>query len=515
MTSIPATPGARRLVITISVAACLLLTESTSFNYTLAPLIREFSATTDQTNLLRLIPNIGAVVVVFLSGVFGARWGERRVLIWSIVVFIVGGIISSLALNLTMIMIGSLLQNMGRSVLFVLAIALIGHRLTNRDERASGFATWSATLPFAYIVMPVIAGILVDNYGWRSVAVVWPLAGLAALGMVMWGVPADGPMRKHGELLTPALATVALTALIPAINTLGRGGITVDFLVNIGIAAIAAIALVIALRRVAHPTLSVAALRNGGAIVLLTVVVLFNFANLWFYMSIAFQYVYGLSALGTALIIIPSQVMTIIGARFAGRLIKSMGITFAGTAFLLAMALALLVSCFVEETSPIWWAAAVLALFGAANSGASVPLTNAVMDSAPRGEEGSASSFRSAASSIGSAISVTVVTIIVFGTMSSSLVAQAKQAGLTDAQARAVVAELEQGAKAERIVGAFVGLPVTNDDIKSAERKAYIEGVHSHGLAGAAVTFVIAGLFGFASRRQQRHNRFEQAASSV
>ena len=81
MTSIPATPGARRLVITISVAACLLLTESTSFNYTLAPLIREFSATTDQTNLLRLIPNIGAVVVVFLSGVFGARWGERLVLI--------------------------------------------------------------------------------------------------------------------------------------------------------------------------------------------------------------------------------------------------------------------------------------------------------------------------------------------------------------------------------------------------------------------------------------------------
>jgi len=511
----PDVSGARRLVIGISVAACLLLSESTSFNYTLAPLIKEFSATADQTNTLRLIPNIGAVIVVFLAGVFGARWGERRVLLWSIATFIAGGLVSTLALNLTMIMIGSLLLNMGRSVVFVLAIALIGHRLTDREERASGFATWGATLPVAYIVMPVIAGLLVDNVGWRSVAVIWPLAGAVALGMVLWGVPPDGPRRQHGELLTPALATVALTALIPAINTLGRSGITMGLEVNIGVAIIAVIALGIALRRLPQPTLSIAALRNGGAIVLLAVVVLFNFANLWFYLSIAFQYVYGLSALGTALIIIPTQVMTILAARLAGRLIKAKGITFAGTSFLLIMAIALVISCFIEETSPIWWAAAVLALFGAANSGASVPLTNAVMDSSPRGQEGSASSFRSAASSIGSAISVTIVTIIVFGTMSTSLVSQAEQAGLTPAQARTVVAEFENGAKTDQLVGSFVGLSVTRDDIRAAERSAYIEGVHSHGIAGATVTFVIAGLFALASRRQQRHDRFEKASSSA
>ncbi|MEK9810112.1 MAG: hypothetical protein VW362_06660, partial [Candidatus Nanopelagicales bacterium] len=76
--------------------------------------------------------------------------------------------------------------------------------------------------------------------------------------------------------------------------------------------------LAVLMRRLAQPSLSLAPLRDGGFALLLILLLLFCFANLWFYTTLAFEYVYGLSSLQTAAALVPAHVAGLCGAVLAG-----------------------------------------------------------------------------------------------------------------------------------------------------------------------------------------------------
>ena len=103
------------------------------------------------------------------------------------------------------------------------------------------------------------------------------------------------------------------------------GLISVSALVRLAIGVLAFAALVLAWRRVEHPSLSLAALGQGGMYLLLIIVILMSFANLWFYMTVGLQYLYGLDALGTAVALLPAQTAAIFGAVITRWLLRKWG----------------------------------------------------------------------------------------------------------------------------------------------------------------------------------------------
>ena len=60
---------------------------------------------------------------------------------------------------------------------------------------------------------------------------------------------------------------------------------------------------------------------------------------------------------------------------------------------LIGLAVTLLLTLLIAVESPIWLVVAIMALYALTSVGASVPITNAIMNTAPLGE-GSASAFR-------------------------------------------------------------------------------------------------------------------------
>jgi len=500
--------GKRRLVIAVSVISCLALVESATFSYMLPGLITDLKLQGNVT-LIRIMPSLGALLVVFLAGALGSRWGHRRTMTLAAASYTVGAAVTATATGLPTILLGVLLADMGRSTLFVCGIALLGLSLEGKDERASAFATYSAILPVTFLTMPICAGWLIDAFGWRSVAVAWVIAGLVALVVIRRGIPSASAVAPRAELITPALAGLFLVCLVQAINTLGRDGPGVVLLITCAIAAAALAGLMVAMRRIAHPTLSLAILRSGGVLILLAVIVLANFANLWFYLTLAFQQVFQLTTLQSALLALPAQAATILAAAAAGWLVRARSIRFAGTLFLVAMALTLILSATLSPTTPLWLTALTLALFAAASTGAAVPITNAVMDAAPRQEANQASSFRSAASGIGSAISVTLTTTIVFGTMVRDLIGSATSVGIPPDVAADLVAQLERGAELQQIADAASrsSVVVTVNDVTSALDAAYMNGLAAHGMVGAGVVLIVAVVFNYAAGRQQRASK--------
>ena len=154
-------------------------------------------------------------------------------------------------------------------------------------------------------------------------------------------------------------------------------------------------------------------------------------------------------------------------------------------------------------TTPLWVCIAIVSVYSAAAVGAGVALTNAIMDLARHGEDGSASAYRGAATNLGSAIGVAAMTGIVFFAASTSLYDQSVAAGIDPSTSSQVATAMRDGATSED-VSSLYSVPVQEvDQIDAMQQQAYVMGLHSHGVAGGVVTLMAAILFYLVRRREE------------
>lgn len=349
-------PEQRRIVIAVSVSAVTLLTLTASFNYVLNYMLADLDATDSQSDMIRQIPSIAALLVIFVAGAIGDRLGARRVMLVCCVLFAVGSLITAAAPGMSVATLGLLLANVGRSALFVVALAYMSASVATKDGRAAAFATFSGVMPLSYLVMPLLAGALLAVTTWRAVALVWVIAGLGGLLAVRVLLPATKPASDSpGEMLTPALAGVVLATEVQVATVLPDNGMTSRLWITAGIGVVALVVLVIAMRRMANPSLSLKPLRRG-LVLLLIVLILTLFANLWFYMTMALQYIWGLDSLQVALAMTPAQIVSIGGTALAGWLVQKKGVAVGGAVLLLATAATLFASALLQFDTPLWLA---------------------------------------------------------------------------------------------------------------------------------------------------------------
>ena len=346
----------RRLLAGVCIVVGAASTVPASYNFVVVPMLEGLGASEEQGSLLRELPSIAGLLVIFLAGILGRRWGERRFITRCGVLFTVGNAVVAVAPVMGVAVAGLVLESIGASGFIVVALALLSSRVSDEKSRASAFSTYATVGPVVYLVMPLLAGALLDNSSWRLVAALWSLSGVVILVASRAFLPAaEGPQDTR-ELLTPLLAGVLMVAAaVQTLNSVNRDGlISVSALVRLAIGVLAFAALVLAWRRVEHPSLSLAALGQGGMYLLLIIVILMSFANLWFYMTVGLQYLYGLDALGTAVALLPAQTAAIFGAVITRWLLRKWGETVAGSVMLLGLAVSLLLSTLISTGSPMW-----------------------------------------------------------------------------------------------------------------------------------------------------------------
>lgn len=484
-----------------------------SYNYVLLPMLEGLDASETQGSLLRQLPSMAGLLVIFLAGILGRRWGERRLITGCAALFTLGTTVVAVAPGMGVAVAGLVLESVAGFSLFVVALALLSAQVTDDDARASAFSTFAMVTPMIYLVMPLVAGAIVDHGSWRIVAAIWALDGVAILVASRMLLPSDRGPAESRELLTPALAGVVLMAGVQTVSVAGREGLlSTAALVRLGVALVALLALIWAFRRTAVPSLSLAALRQGGMSLLLVIVILMSFANLWFYMTVGLQYVYALNALQTAVALLPAQGAGVAGALIARSLLRKKGITVAGSVMLTALAVSLLLSALLTPDNPLWVPIVVMTIYAAAAVGAGIPLTNAIMNLAPEGEDGSASAFRSAATNIGSAVGVVVMSTIVFGTFSAALTNRLESEGLSSKESESIAQSIRAGVTSED-VSANYSVPLQRvERIADAQRDAMGDGLRAHGLSGAAFTGVCLVIFTWSRRRAARAEPLRRAA---
>ncbi|MCU1653963.1 MAG: transporter, partial [Pseudonocardia sp.] len=115
------------------------------------------------------------------SGGAGDRLGGRRVLLTGLCVFTVASLGCAAAPSAGLLVAARLAQGVGAALQVPASRSLLRPAYPDRAARAGAFGTWGAVAGVAAGAGPVLGGLLVSGWGWRSVFVLNVPVGLVAL----------------------------------------------------------------------------------------------------------------------------------------------------------------------------------------------------------------------------------------------------------------------------------------------------------------------------------------------
>ncbi|WP_051217676.1 MFS transporter [Nocardioides insulae] len=173
---------------------------TTMISVALVPISRDLGVSSSTVVWLVASLYLASAIAQPTLGRIGDVLGPRRVYVVGLLVVIAAGLLPSLADGFGAVVASRVLLGIGTSAAYPSVMAMIRRRAT-----AHGVATPPVVLSAISIsnltsaaIGPVLGGLLIALFGWRSIFLVNVPLAVAALLMTWWWVPSDPP-RPEGE----------------------------------------------------------------------------------------------------------------------------------------------------------------------------------------------------------------------------------------------------------------------------------------------------------------------------
>jgi MFS transporter, DHA2 family, methylenomycin A resistance protein len=460
-----------------------------SFNFMLTPMLADLGLTQDQASIALSIPPIASLLVVFLAGRLGDRRGHRSVMTWMSVAFIAGSVVVAMAEGLPAVVIGLLIEGIAATAIQIIGLGLLSDTFREPASRAVAFGTFGMVSPFVWLAMPVATGWIVGEASWRWVPVTWAVLGVIMLVATRALLPRAESRRPVGDVITPVLAGATVAAAVQWLNRVGDEGLLAPVTLASLVATIALGAICgLLVRRHPDAGFSLAPLRVSRSRSLLAVIVVIPLLNTVFLMTLAFQYLYGLTVLQTAIVMIPAQAAAVLGTRFiAGPLMRRLGITRTASILVLALAVVMLCAFAVRPSSPLWVPIAYVTAYNVLTVAASITVTSGVLTSAPGVDSGQLSAYRGSAQSLGSVLAVVVMNTVVFSLARVFMSADLQANGLSQNDASSLMSDIQQSSTSTDFMGQYAAPLPSGVETSDVIAESIAAGLHINGVIGAVL----------------------------
>ncbi len=156
------------ITLAVMLATIMQALDTTIANVALPHMQGSMSATQDQISWVLTSYIVAAAIFMPLTGFLTARFGRKRIFIWTVVGFTVASMLCGAAQDLTQIVVFRLLQGVFGAGLVPLSQSVLLDSYP-REKHGSAMALWGIGVMVGPILGPVLGGWLTDHYSWRWV----------------------------------------------------------------------------------------------------------------------------------------------------------------------------------------------------------------------------------------------------------------------------------------------------------------------------------------------------------
>jgi EmrB/QacA subfamily drug resistance transporter len=429
----PQRDDGRTLIAVAVLASFVAFLDGSVVNLALPAIGRNFGGglTLQQWVLDGYLLALGALILV--AGAISDSFGRLTVLRAGLVVFAVASLLCALAPSGPVLVAARCLQGVGAAFLVPSSLAMINARF-NGAEQARAIGIWTAWTGTAFVVGPLLGGVLVDTLNWRWIFAVnlLPLAATlyltARLTRLGSAEPAE-PRRSVGvDVVGAVLTALGLTGTVFALIEQQRLGLTHPLVLGslaVGIVCLAAFPWWE--RRAKHPMmpLGIFTSRNFAVGNVATVFLYAGVSLGMLIVTLFLQETVGLSATAAGLATLPIPVLSFflaahfgeLAGRHGPRLYMALGPLVAAAGYaLMAVAMPR-----VRGDFNFWLQLLPgLVLFALGLSATVSPLTATILAAVDPAQSGIGSAINNAVSRISGLIAVAFISVIVGGAIDVS-----------------------------------------------------------------------------------------------
>jgi len=409
--AVPDHAAARRVLAATCVSYTLVLLDASIVNVALTDIAHTFGSRVAGLQWIVNAYTLAFASLLMTGGTLGDRLGDRTVYIAGLAVFVAASALCGVAPTLPALAVARALQGVGSAMLVPCSLALLNRAFPEPAARASAISLWMGCGGIALASGPLIGGVLIHLFGWRSLFFVNLPLGLAGIWLGRTVARADGDGSRHFDWCGQAAVIVAIAALIGTlIEGPSLGWHSVPIIGGAVTSVVAWIAFIAIEARHREPMLPLAFFRNrlfaGSTFV--SMASAFVFYGLLFVLSLFYRQIRGASPLDTGLAFLPMTAMVALGGLCSGKLVARFGARGSMCAAFALYAAGALGMTGIGATTPAWLAVAPMLAIGFASGFISPAATSPALGTVDRRRAGVAAAALNAARQSGSALGVAI-----------------------------------------------------------------------------------------------------------
>ena len=201
------------ITLSIMLATILQTLDSTIANVALPHMQGTLSASQDQIAWVLTAYIVAAAIATPLTGWLVDRFGQKTILLSSIIGFTLASMLCGLSNSLAQIVAARLLQGVFGAALVPMA-QMVLMDINPREKQGSAMAVWGMGVMVGPILGPTLGGWLTDSYNWRWVFFInVPIGSLAIYGVWRFLRPAPASRRLRFDVFGFATLSLGIGAL--------------------------------------------------------------------------------------------------------------------------------------------------------------------------------------------------------------------------------------------------------------------------------------------------------------
>ncbi|OON79607.1 MFS transporter [Streptomyces tsukubensis] len=361
--------------------------------------------------------------LMLLLGAIGDKYSRRGALVLGLLVFGGGAVAGSLVDSSTGVIAARAVMGFGAAMIMPATLSLLAATFP-KAERAKAITAWTATAGLAIAAGPLIAGALLQHYGWSSTFLInVPVAAVAIVGAFVLVPPSKAGHRDRIDLVGGVLSVVWAGALVYMIIQGPHFGWDAKAITAAVVAGVALLAFVGWELRHPRPLLNVRRFLDRGFAGANLAVALFFLAvfGAFYYLTQHLQFVLGHSPLETGTRMLPLAGAVFVGAALTAYLTPRLGMRVTVTAGMVGGTVALALLTRVDAASSYGDLVAPLIILGLAIGLALSPCTDAIMGAFPESQLGVGGAVNDTSLELGGSLGIAILGSVLAGSYSSHL----------------------------------------------------------------------------------------------